>query len=174
MSTRPPVKLLLGQYNLRTLIIKREAVIERAKRWDGIPYRGSDGNDPNSVITGDDDPVLGVNCSGFWVEQLRGVGAIGPNERPSALELYLAMCHKTIKGRPMRGDFLFYGKLDMGKEPVIGHMAMMVDDWHFYEAGGGARGVDTLEEAAKRNAFVRMRPVEFRVAERVAICRIWE
>lgn len=84
-----------------TMILKREAVIERVKRWDGIRYYSAGSDDPASLKAGD-------------------------------------------------------------------------DDLHLMEAGGGSRGVDTDYEAAKRNAFVRQRPVEFRENERVAICRIWE
>lgn len=174
MSTRPPLKLLLDRYDLSARIAKRDAVIERVKRWEGIPYHSADGDDPAAIITGDDDPIFGPNCSGLWTEMLRGVGAIEHSARPSVQEMYLAFCHKTVHRTPRRGDFLFYGELEVGKDPVMVHVAMMVDDWHLYEAGGGSRGTDTLAEAAKRNAFVRMRPVEFRETERVAICRIWE
>lgn len=157
-----------------TLLLKREAVIERVKRWDGIRYYSADGNDPNAQIAGDDDPVLGFNCKGLINELLRGVGLMGHSENPAVRTIYAKFQDKAVKGEPRRGDLLFYGKIEPGKEPDITHVAIMIDDLHMMEAGGGRRGVDTDFEAAKENAFVRMRPVEFRETERVAICRIWE
>ena len=157
-----------------TLLIKREATIAGALHYEGTVYYSADGSDPAVIVGSDDDPVLGFNCSGFIVELLRRVGLLSHNARPSALGLYAEFHGKEVKGSPQRGDLIFFGKIEPGKEPAIGHVAIMVDDLHFMEAGGGSRGTDTLAEAAKRNAFVRMRPVEFRENERVAVCRIWE
>lgn len=157
-----------------TLLLKREAAIEYLKGFQGIRYYSADGTDPDSLIGGDDDPVLGFNCSGLLSETLRGVGLLAHNIRLSVDGLYKVFQGKAVKGTPQRGDLLFFGTLSPGAEPDLVHVAMMVDDLHFYEAGGGSRGTDTDHEAAKKNAFVRMRPVEFREAERVAICRIWE
>lgn len=157
-----------------TLLMKREAAIEYLKGFQGIRYYSADGTDPSVLIGGDDDPVLGFNCSGLIAEVLRGVGLLKNSARPSALGLYTEFRTKEVKGPPQRGDLLFYGTLAPGAEPDITHVSMMVDDLHLYEAGGGSRGTDTDHEAAKRNAFVRLRPVEFRADERVAVCRIWE
>lgn len=74
----------------------------------------------------------------------------------------------------MPGDLLFFGERQMGHEPLITHVGMMIDGLHFIEAGGGGKGTDTDNEAAVKNAFVRIRPAEWREDERVAICRIWE
>jgi len=40
------------------------------------------------------------------------------------------------------------------------------------EAGGGRVGIDTDEEAASANAFVRLRPVTFRESELQLIIRL--
>ncbi len=155
-----------------TLLIKREVTIAGALHYEGTVYHSSDGVE--TPAAGDDDPVFGFNCSGFIVELLRRVGLLSHNARPSVDGLYKEFQKKSVQGAPRRGDLLFYGITSPDAEPDFVHVAIMVDDLHMMEAGGGTRGTDTDLEAAKRNAFVRMRPVEFRETERVAICRIWE
>ena len=156
-----------------TLLMKREAAIEYIKGFQGIRYYKGSGA-PDSPITESDDPIYGFTCSGLICETLRAVGLLGHRDRLTAIKIYRKFESKAVKGQPQRGDLIFFGKMEPGAEPELVHIAMMVDDLHFYEAGGGNNDVDTDIEAAKRNAFVRMRPVEFRENERVAICRIWE
>ena len=132
------------------------------------------GNGVTSFISESDDPIFGWNCSGLLSEGLRGVGMIGHRERLSVLEIYKRFADKAVNSPPIKGDILFYGTMKPGAEPELVHVAAMLDDYHIIEAGGGNGSVDTDEEAAKKNAFVRIRPVEFRESERVAICRIWQ
>ena len=132
------------------------------------------GDGVSSFISNSDDPIFGWNCSGLISEGLRGVGLIGHNERLSVLDIYKRFANTVVTDRPVKGDILFYGTMKPGAEPELVHVAAMLDDYHIIEAGGGNGSVDTDEEAAKKNAFVRIRPVEFRESERVAICRIWQ
>jgi cell wall-associated NlpC family hydrolase len=155
------------------MIYKREVAIDYAKRFIGIRYYKGSGA-PDSPITEGDDPVYGFTCSGLICEILRGVGLLGHRDRLTAIKIYRRFEANAVTGPPRRGDLVFYGKMEPGIEPELVHIAMMLDDWHIIEAGGGNNDTDTDIEAAKRNAFVRIRPVEFRENERVAICRIWE
>lgn len=157
----------------RMLLIKRESAIESLMNFRNFRYYKGSG-EPGSPITNGDDPVYGFTCSGLICEVLRGVGLLEHNARLTALGIYRKFQDKEVKGDLKRGDLLFYGTMTPGVEPELIHISMMCDDWHMIEAGGGNNDTDTDEEAAKRNAFVRKRPAEFREAERVAICRIWE
>ncbi len=155
------------------LKIKREVAIENAMNFRNIRFYKGDGIE--SPITGSDDPVYGFTCFGLLTEVLRSVGMVaGGTSRLSGIQMYELFQKKMVTGAPKRGDLLFYGTWPAGGELKIGHMAMMIDDYHLIEAGGGGNGIDTDLEAAKENAFVRIRPVESREKERVAICRIWE
>lgn len=159
-------------YDRALTLIKREVAIEYAMNFRNIRYYKGDGI--NTPITNGDDPIFGFTCMGLLDEVCRAVGLIGHNERHTAIKFYTRFIDKIVPGPPRRGDFLFFGTMAPGAAPTLVHASMMIDDWHQIEAGGGNSDTDTDEEAAKRNAFVRMRPVEFRENERVAICRIWE
>ncbi len=159
-------------YDRALLKIKRKLAINVAMNFRNIRYYKGDG--VTTPITNGDDPIFGFTCSGLICEVLRQVGLMAHNERLTAIKIYRKFQDKEVKGPPKRGDLLFYGTMPAGAEPELIHIAMMIDDWHQIEAGGGNSDTDTDEEAAKRNAFVRIRPVEFRENERVAVCRIWE
>ncbi len=155
------------------LAAKRDVAIFYAKTFLGIRYYKGSGA-PDSPITEGDDPVYGFTCSGLICEVLRGVGMLGHRDRLTAIKIYKRFIDKAVKRQPRRGDLLFYGKMGPGAEPELVHIAMMVDDWHIIEAGGGNNSIDTDIEAAKQNAFVRIRPVEFRANELVAVLGIWD
>lgn len=157
--------------NQATMVLKREAAIEYAKGFRNIRYYK--GNGVETPITNGDDPIFGFTCSGIDNEILRGVGLLGPYDRFTANKIFELFSAFEVKGPPQRGDFLFYGERKIGEAPEFVHMSMMIDDLHIWEAGGGSNDTDTDEKAAKRNAFVRMRPVEFRQSEISAIIRPW-
>jgi cell wall-associated NlpC family hydrolase len=130
----------------------------------GSRYYWTDGSKQSA---GNDDPVLGFDCSGFVSEICRAVGWIGSRERLSSTE-FLARFPRSTGSRPKPGDILIYGgRLDDGTlDPY--HVSFVVGPEHIIEAGGGGRGVDTDGEAAALNAFVRVRPIEFRASEIIA------
>lgn len=63
---------------------KRDAAIRYAQSFIGVRYYWSDGTHQQA---GNDDPVLGFDCSGLISEVLRGVGLLGGRERLSAYGL---------------------------------------------------------------------------------------
>jgi hypothetical protein len=130
----------------------------------GTPYYWSE----EGISNGNDDPVLGYDCSGLISEGCRAVGWIGGNERLSSKGFYerFPECHEA----PASGDLIVYGSRQGGKVKPY-HIAAVIDDYFIIEAGGGRRGVDTAEEQAARNAFVRIRPIEWRKKEIIATLR---
>jgi len=130
----------------------------------GSRYYWTDGSKQSA---GNDDPVLGFDCSGFVSEICRAVGWLGPYERLSS-DGFLARFPRSTGSRPKPGDILIYGRrLDDGTLDAY-HVSFVVGPEHIIEAGGGGRGVDTDAEAAALNAFVRVRPIEFRSDEIIA------
>lgn len=161
------------QQDRLNLVLRRERAIKYAESFIGVRYYKGTGA-PDSPITEGDDPVYGFTCSGLICEILRGVGMLGHRDRLTAIKIFRRFPGTEVAGPPKRGDLLFFGSRPAGAEPEFVHIAMMIDDLHMIEAGGGKNDTDTDIKAAKENAFVRIRPVEFRESERVAICRIWE
>lgn len=156
-----------------TLDIKKDVFISYLSRFIGDRYYKGDGE--GSEITSSDDPIFGWTCSGLVCEGLRAVGMVEPRFRATANKIFDLFQDKEVDGPPRRGDIIFYGKRGIGEPNHFTHIAIMYDDLHILEAGGGANDTDTDIEAAKRNAFVRIRPVEYPGAgEITAVCRIWQ
>lgn len=123
--------------------------------------------------TSGDDPIFGYNCSGYCSDICRQVGWIGSNDRLSTDQFYQTFKDKIVDGPPQAGDLIVFGKLTEEGKVTAAHMAFMVTDWTMAEAGAGDPGTDGDIEAANRNAFVRLRPVEWREGERLCIIRLW-
>jgi len=108
---------------------------------------------------GGEDPIEGFDCSGLACEYLKAGGKLPNSVRVSAQNLYLRF---SMKGNdidePKRGALVFYGS----STNDIGHVAICLDKYSMLEAGGGSRSTDTDEEAADRDAFVRVRPINRR------------
>lgn len=114
----------------------------------------------------------GVDCSGFVQLVLQSAGVCPPVDlNAQALHEHFkdraaARDVSYVEGRDYRGYLLFFGKsLDH-----ITHVAMGVDGFRMIEAGGGDGETRTRTDAAKRNACVRVRPIQSR-RDLVAILR---
>lgn len=123
-----------------------KALIDYAMSFVGIPY-----------LWGGDDPILGVDCSGLVQELLAAAGEDPPGDQ-TAQALYDHFI-KTGSQKVMgAGALAFYGK----SEKEITHVVFMVNDWQAIGANGGGSKTVNKEEAAKANAFVKLRPVYYR------------
>jgi len=105
---------------------------------------------------GGDDPVGGFDCSGLACEFLRAAGAVPWNFRMSAQMLYLKYSFQPHVAD--FGDLAFYGK----DRNHITHVGICWDSKFMVEAGGGDATTQTPEESARKNAFVRIRPIFYR------------
>jgi cell wall-associated NlpC family hydrolase len=109
------------------------------------------------------------DCSGFICELLKHKGVIKKDK--SAQSIFDFLKNKSgqiIEIKNIKGsDFIFYGKDQFS----ISHIAMAVNEVELIESGGGDSSTTTFEEARKRGAMVRLRPVNHR-SDIVAVLRI--
>ena len=112
-------------------------------------------------VWGGNTPLVGLDCSGYVCELLRSKGYIKYNEDLSSQGLYNRFARDKEGGvsmAPSRNALLFYGK----DEDSIVHVAVAIDDTTMLEAGGGNSSTITMKESIKRNAMVRVRPINYR------------
>lgn len=123
-----------------------KALYDYAMKFVGTPYRW-----------GGDDPIDGFDCSGFVQELLASMGEDPPGDQ-SALALYNEL-KKTGKRKTMGlGAIAFYGP----SPTEITHVTMMINDWQTVGANGGGSKTIDLDAAAKQNAFIKVRPLDYR------------
>jgi cell wall-associated NlpC family hydrolase len=109
-------------------------------------------------LWGGDDPILGMDCSGFVLECLKSVGVV-PNKfdtTSQGLHDYLLANGGIKVVQAYEGDIVFFGN------PKINHVALAISKDLMFEAGGGDSTVVDSKSAAAKNAFIRMRPIAFR------------
>jgi len=110
----------------------------------------------------------GFDCSGFVIDVLQSA-AILPNKFDTTAQGLLDLLEKAPGSRiGVRGlgSIVFYGKSTSG----ISHVGIMVDPYRIAEAGGGDSTVTTIEEARRRDARIRIRPIDYR-KDRISIIR---
>lgn len=119
-----------------------------AMQFVGLPY-----------IWGGDDPIRGMDCSGFVQEILEAFGAHPkPGQDLTAQGLYDALSKSGDYNSSNIGSLAFYGK-DFKR---ITHVAMIIGPNLIIEAGGGGSKTQTAEDAAAQNAYIRIRPLKRR------------
>lgn len=106
---------------------------------------------------------LGFDCSGLAQEILRSVG-MDPQKDQTAQTLHDLLLEKgwAIQVTPEQGSFIFYGKSSKKITHVSFCIECIGEDAFIIEAGGGGGKVTTPEQARFWNAFVRIRPYDYR------------
>jgi len=94
------------------------------------------------------------DCSGFVQEVLASVG-VDPAGDQTAQALYDTCKAREWPSQFAHGSLLFYGK----SRDKITHVAILLNDSLMIEAGGGDSSTLTLEDAIKKGAMVRQRPI---------------
>lgn len=122
----------------------RELAVKYLWIWIGTFYSWA-GNDPS-----------GWDCSGLIIEILQAVGILSHNFDDTANGLYLKYKPQKIE-TGKAGALVFWFK-----EGRAIHVEMMIGENHTVGASGGGRKVDSLQAAIKYNAFVKMRPLDYR------------
>lgn len=107
---------------------------------------------------GGDDPIGGFDCSGLVSELLRAGGLVPWNYRNTAAGIYADFEKKSTHGVSGPGALAFYGK-DLLH---IDHVAFMVSKDQIIEAGGGNAQTTSDKVRIDKNAFVRLRPFDYR------------
>ena len=119
----------------------------------GVPY-----------VWGGNNVSIGVDCSGLLSEGFKAMGYMPWNaDRSSQMHFdNLKSSEKWEMYYPgttvFQDDVLVFGS----SENNITHISVAVDGERMVEAGGGNRNTDTVKEAKKRNAMVRVRPISNR------------
>lgn len=132
-------------------------ILDYAMQFVGVPY-----------IWGGSNPIDGFDCSGFIQEILASVGRDPRNDQTAQ-----ALHDELIKTAPSSnvgpGALIFYGK----STTQITHVNMAIAPHLCIGAMGGGPSCLTKEDAAKKNAFVKIRPINYR-DDVVAIVNIFE
>ena len=117
------------------------------QKWLLTPYSWG-GNDFSSQ-----------DCSGLMIEILKSVGVLPHAFDDTAQGLYLRFKQYKI-------DYLNAGYLVFWfKNGKAVHVEMGIDEYHVIGASGGGSATLTIADAAKNDAFVKMRPVSYRGSE---------
>lgn len=122
-----------------------DLLIQYAMRFVGTPYKWGGSN-----------PITGFDCSGFIIELLRASGEVSIDM--TAQVLFNCLIKNGDKGVLAPGAIVFYGASDKN----IRHVGFMISNKLILEAGGGDAGTLTLENAIDKNAFIKMRPYNYR------------
>ena len=130
--------VVIYRYKLATCFV------EYAKMFIGQPY-----------LWGGDDSIDGFDCSGLVVESLKAVGMM-TTEDATANTLFNKYENCLVE-TPRLGSLVCYAR-----EGRIAHIGIYWDCGLYITADGGGSHIKTLEDAARHNAFVKVRPVSSR------------
>jgi len=119
-----------------------EIMLSYALSLTGTPY-----------VYGGNNPLTGLDCSGFAIEVLRSVETIPRDMTAQSLYLYLAQI--GWRSHLSRGSVLFFGQTRNN----ISHVEIALNDKISIGASGGDSLVRTIEDAKKHGAFVKIRPI---------------
>lgn len=125
---------------------RRKRAVHYIQKFIGKPYiYGGQGPD-------------GFCCSGIIVATLRGVGKLKTKEDLSAAALYERFHEAREQTIPYGGCLIFW----FDRKGDVEHVAMLIDNQFIVEAGAGDRETLTAKDAARDDAMVRMRELDYR------------
>lgn len=103
------------------------------------------------------DDFSGIDCSGLVVEWHKSLGLVKNMDDFSAQSLW--EFYKKYPGRPLDfGTLLFWGKTSQ----EIVHVTIALNKDYMVGAEGGTAAIKMPMDAARANAFVKVRPISFR------------
>jgi cell wall-associated NlpC family hydrolase len=123
-----------------------EIMLIYAKLFVGVPY-----------VWGGNNPLTGFDCSGF-VQEVLSSGGIDPKGDQTAMDLYRRLSRLGWRSGLKEGSILFFGQT----RNCITHTEIALNSTLMIGASGGDRKTKTKEDAARRNAFVKIRPISTR------------
>jgi cell wall-associated NlpC family hydrolase len=124
-------------------------ILGYSRMWLGVPY-----------VYGGNNPLEGLDCSGFVCWVLKAFGYITYHEDLSAQGLYNRFSKSgTFVDDIEPGCLLFFGH----NKSEITHVAIALGDNRMIESGGGDQKCLTKYSAAHAGAMVRESPLSHRV-----------
>jgi len=126
----------------------REHLVNLALKLVGCPY-----------IWGGSNPWTGFDCSGFvvWVYQVFGLLPSGDWTAQRLYKYFVARLPEHSSGTKP-GDPVFYGE----STERITHVMLSIGGGLCVGASGGDHTTTTLEEARRRGAMVKVKPLTYR------------
>lgn len=125
----------------------RQIALKYAYSWLGRPYRW-----------GGDDPS-GIDCSGLIVEILQGVGLLKHGTDYDVAGLIDALGHDKLTTVFVPGALVCYHDA----RGIYTHVGMLTEaSGIVLQAAGGGSATQTVDDAWRSNAFVKLRPVDYR------------
>ncbi len=106
---------------------------------------------------GGDDSIEGFDCSGLMVEILQSVGLMPRSLDLNAEDLYKRFIGTKVE-RPHEGCLAFW----TNRAGKISHVEYCISSYLAIGASGGGSGTQTKADAAKHNAYVKVRPIASR------------
>lgn len=121
-------------------------IIHYAMTFVGTPYKWGGSN-----------PISGLDCSGF-VQEILAAAGLDPVGDQTAQGLYNHFIKHGKLSQKGPGALCFYGNLQSG----ITHITLMIDEVRCLGANGGGSKTVNAAEADKADAFIKMRPYNYR------------
>jgi len=137
--------------HLRTQEYVRAEAVDYIQRWLGLPY-----------VWAGDDTIAGFDCSGLMIEVLQAHGLIPRSKDYTAEGLRQKYSDYKVTV-PYAGCLVFFIH---PVEKIAWHVAICVSKEFIVHASGGGEGVNSLEEAIKRNAYIKKDSLEREIARR--------
>ena len=124
-------------------MVGSDILLSYAMRFVGVPYKW-----------GGDDPLQGIDCSGFVIELLKSQGLVAKSFDANAQAIYQRYESSKVY-KASFGALVFFGK----DNTKITHVGFALDHNVMVEAGGGDSTTVNAVVAAEKNAFVKVRPI---------------
>lgn len=134
----------------------REMACKIAFQYLGTPY-----------LWGGDDPIAGFDCSGFILEIFTSLGYSIKDMTAQDL-FYSAYGKKIGMDQAEVGDLVFWGNGPYEIKHVEMIIAKLEGTYYTIGASGGGSAIKTLEDAIKKNAYIKIRPIRSKAYNYVA------
>lgn len=126
---------------------------------DRILYQYALGFVGTPYIWGGNNPLTGMDCSGFVIEVLKAGGVLPRKYDATSQQLYdflKPLSRELIE--PQEGAILFFGD----NNTTIRHVSLGLCHTKMIEAAGGDSSTKTIEDAKRQNAFIMINQIKYR------------